>query len=846
MLTIFVALARALVGTALAAPAQLAVHSRAPGFDDPVLYPPEVFATDDVGGGEIRVGNPDANGAQAALVLEHTSVYAEVAAGLASVEMTQWFANPFDVPIEATYLLPLPEGAAVNHMDLVCGDRVVEGFVMERDEARAAYDAAKQDGRKAALLEQERDNLFRQSIANLCPGEEVEIRLRWVEQVAYEDGIYSWTLPMTVGPRFSPPWVEDAERIATPYADDGRRADVTVAIEEGLPVEGLWSDTHEVVVDDEGPWGAEVSLADGETIPNADFTLTWTLGGDVARASAVVTRPTADEPGYIALTVEPPGPGELDVSELRPRELIFIVDESCSMEGEPYEVAKAAINEALQQMTPRDTFNLVRFSEDTGTLFETSQPSTRETRAAAKDWMATFLGGGTYMERGLVAALDGDARPGAMRLVLMLTDGFVGDDDEIRKLTRQHLGKNRVFALGVSESPNRSLLSGLAEMGRGAVLYHRPGASIRTAVDTFYARIARPAMTDIRVDWGGIVVSESYPSRIPDLWAGQPLRVVSRYDADDATEANVTVSGIVGTHPYTITVPVTLPPVEPAHAAVATLWARQKVHDLDGAWPGHAEGARRDEIIDVALEHDLVTRYTSLVAIDDAPSTCGVAGVTIAAPNETPSDMSGLGMSGYGSGGGGFGYGYGTGLLGSRGSSKLMMHSLGTSAPVADSLGGDAEMAGLSDALIGVSGVQVSGGAGAEGRSLGASGAAPVVRPPVSAHYSVGVTTVEINPIIMGSLDKSLIEGTIKRHLNELRYCYQRELQKSPTLTGRVDVKFVIGANGSVMSAEIRRSTLANPVVEACIQSRFTHMLFPQPGGGGIVLVTYPFLFSPG
>ena len=646
MLAFITALPGALIGAALAGPSALATR----GFDDPILYAPEVFENDEVGGGEIRVGGPGPYGEQGALVLEHTSVYAEVAAGLASVELTQWFANPFDMPIEATYLLPLPEGAAVNHMDMVCGDRVVEGYVMERDEARAAYDAARREGRKAALLEEERENLFRQSIANLCPGEEIEIRLRWVEQVAYEDGVYTWTLPMTVGPRFSPPWVEDPERIATPYASDGRRADITVAIEEGLPVEGLWSDTHEIVVEDEGPWGAEVVLAAGNVTPNADFALTWTLGGEVARASAVVTRPTAAEPGYLALTIEPPGPGELDVSELRPRELIFVVDESCSMGGEPYEVAKAAINEALKHMTPHDTFNLVRFSEDTGTLFESSQPSTRSTRDAAKAWLAEFVGGGTYMERGLVAALDGNARPGSMRLILMLTDGFVGDDDEIRALTREHLGKNRVFALGVSASPNRSLLAGLAEMGRGAVIYHRPGASISNAVDTFYARIARPAMTDIRVDWGGIVVSESYPSRIPDLWAGQPLRVVSRYEAAGQEAATVTVTGIVGSRPTTITVPVTLLPVEPAHTAVATLWARNKVHDLDGAWPGHATGSRRDEIVDVALGHDLVTRYTSLVAVDDAPSGCGVAGVTVEAPNEKPSDMSerGLGMSGSG------------------------------------------------------------------------------------------------------------------------------------------------------------------------------------------------------
>ncbi|GDX80808.1 inter-alpha-trypsin inhibitor domain-containing protein [Deltaproteobacteria bacterium] len=760
---------------AVSSPAQ----ARVPGWDDPVLYPPEVSASDDVVGGELRVGEADASGVQNTLVLEHTSVYAEVSAGIVDVTMTQWFSNPYDVPIEATYLLPLPEGAAVNRMRLTCGGRVVDGFVAERGEARAIYEAAKADGRKAALLEETRNNLFRQSISNLCPGEEVEIEIGWVEQAALEDSVYSWTLPLTVGPRFSPPWVEDAAELVTPYADDGRRVDVSVAIEEGMPVEGLWSDTHDIGVVDEGAWGAEVAFAADVEIPNRDFALDWTLGGESVRAAVVAAWPDPDDDGYFALTVEPPGAGELDPGELRPRELVFLIDESCSMSGEPYEVAKAAVTQALRDMRPSDTFNVMRFSDDTASLFLESQPSTRDTRASATAWLEHFDSGATYMENGLRAALSGPARPNSMRLILLLTDGFVGDDDMIASVVRENLGNNRVFALGVSSSPNRSLLARVAEMGRGAVLYHRPGTSVKRAVDTFYQRIARPAFTDVVIDWGGLDVDEVYPSRTPDLWAGQVLRVVGRFSTENLDSADVVVSGYVGRRRVSLAATVDLAgALDDPHAGVATLWARRKVADLDGANPGHATGIRRDEIVDVALEHSLVTRYTSLVAVDEAPGTCGPGGVTVEVPNEAPSDMSTAGLLGYGSGGG---YGVGYGLAG-------------------------------------------GGRYAYRGRA------------------SIGVVASE--PMILGSIDHSLIDAVIKRNLAPIRYCYQRELQKNPALAGKVQTKFVVAADGSVASAEVRSSTLGSPEAEACLLGVLRRMAFPAPAGGGIVVVTYPFVFA--
>ena len=720
-------------------------QAAAPGFDDPVIYPAEVFAGEEPGGGQLSADTPDDNGVTSAFVLEHTSIVAEVTAGLARVTMVQWFQNPYDEPISATYRLALPPEAAVDRMELVCGDRHIDGIVLEREAARELYEEALLDGRKAALLEQERDNLFTQSIANLCPGEEVELRLQWVEPVAYEDGSYSWAMPLTVGPRYTPPWVEDGGRLTTPYDRDGHEVDVTVAIEEGLPVSSLWSDTHDIVVEEEGAWGAEVSLDIGDTIPNRDFELSWSLAGTRAAAAIVTSRPHPGEPGWLALTVEPPELGPSFVN--RPRELVFVVDQSCSMGGEPYEAAKAAVARSLRGMRRTDTFNLVRFSDSADTLYGPSQPSTPETRAAAATWLEGFTGGGTRMEKGLVAALDHAPTPGALRLVVLLTDGFVGQDAEVLRLVKAHLGASRIFGFGVSASPNRALFAQLVDVGRGAVVYHRPGRDIAEAVRTFEARIAHPAMTDVTVDWGGLRVTETYPSKIPDLWAGQPLRLYARYERAPI-DVTARVSGTIGTRRAVMELPVEVAPPDARHDSVVTAWARAKIADLTRRKSGEP---LRKAVVDVALEYGLVSRYTSLVAVDDELAACGPAGVTVRVPNRQPADMlGGFGaLGGYGTGSGSSGYGYG------------------------------------------------------------------------SAHFSsksVGsIATMSAEPMILGSIDKSYIDAVIKRSMAKLRYCYTEELQKDPSLQGKLTTRFVIAADGSVASAEVKASTLANAIVEGCV-----------------------------
>ncbi|MFT7521372.1 MAG: Ca-activated chloride channel family protein [Kiritimatiellia bacterium] len=693
------------------------------------------------------------------LVLEHTSVEAEVQVGLAVVSVRQTFSNPYHQPIDATYVFPLPNEAAVRSMQIACGGRTIVGEIMTSDHARDVFDTARHAGRRAALLEQQRSNVFTQEVASICPGQNVVVSLEYVEQLTYDRGRYELVFPTTIGPRFNPGNLNEPPLVLPTRGS--RTIDIEVDIAEGVAVQSLWSDSHDITIVDEGAWGAQIELTGADQIPNKDFTLGWTLAGERPRGS-VITSQTTEENGYIAVTVEPQI--LVDLAQQRKRELLFVLDASCSMRGRPWQSAVDTVDLAMTKMGPKDTFNLVKFSNAAGSLFETPQPATAQNIALAHTWLQHSPSGGSHMRAGIIHSLDmpGDAE--AMRLVLFLTDGYIGDEAGVFDAVERHLGDARLFSLGIGSSVNRTLLEGLAETGRGTVKYQLAGTPISETVSDFYARIAHPAMSDISVDFGDLEITEQYPSRIPDLWAGQPLRVVAKYRG--AGNTDVRVRGIVDGELYTISVPIDVDGGA-THEAVPTLWARRKIHDLTYDYEvEHDERSR--QITEIALEHHLVSQMTSLVAVEETASTCAASkGVNI--PSYQPAGVTGVG-------------------------------AWASIQPVPRSY------------------LRGSGAAGVQGQPLG-------------------------SPIILGSVDKSYVEQIVQRHMKAIRYCYQRQLQMNPGLTGKIVIKFVVNRAGSVTQAEVKSSTIHNKAVEDCLVARFESMKFP--GGTGEMVVSYPFIFRP-
>ena len=812
---------------------------------DPVIYPPEVSHEDAPSSGEVRTSHGGA------LVLRHTEVLAEIQAGLARVTLVQQFQNPYDEVLEATYLLPLPDDAAVDRMDLTVGDRLIEGWIMERQAARAAYDDAVADGRKAALLEQQRENLFEQAITGLCPGENVSITLQYTFQVDLEDGVYQLALPTTVGQRFAPPWMEEAgTHVWTPYSATGQELDVTVVIDEGMPVESLWSDSKTIEVIEESVWGAEVRLDPSDARPDVDFHLAWTLAGDQPRAAVVTHRPDPSEDGYLALTLEPQILG--DLYNAQARELLFVIDSSCSMRGRPYTTAQDTVLEALRTMRKDDTFNLVRFSGAATSLFDEPVRATPDNIARAKDWIGRFEGGGTHMDEGIIHSLNLPGNPEALRLVLLLTDGFISGERPMFEVVRENLGSSRLFALGVGGSVNRYLLEGLAEMGRGDVIYQLPGTPIKESVATFHERISHPGMTDISVDWGGLDVHESYPSRIPDLWAGQPLRVVARYDGGGPT--NVTVRGRVGREWMELTVPVDVPERTLEHEAVAQLWARRKIRDLEW-YPGELSPAEvREEVLDVALSHSLVSTYTSLVAIDDEPCACGKVERTLQVPHLVPAGVSGTGMGGFGTvgyGSGGTGYGYGMGshgvASGSAGGTLTRQASgslqYGAAMPSQGGIQG-AKIGGLGAGVGSLPSSAIGVGSGARPPTGSFSGSADLRSSDISRRSVARPASRPGPAVVLGSMDRTLISEVVQRNSPRFTAAYERELRKDPTLSGKLVVRFTLADDGSVSKVEVVTDTVGSEDFARSIEKLFLRMRFPAPSAGSEMVVTYPLVFN--
>lgn len=596
--------------------------------------------------------------------LKHTDVKAEITGFLARVTVTQEFENTSAEKIEAVYTFPLPHDAAVDDMTMLVGNRTVRGAIKTREEARAIYEAARTAGHVAGLLDQERPNIFTQSVANIMPGEKVKITISYVETLKYEDGSYEFSFPMVVGPRYIPGtpvgrqgggWardtdrVPDASRITPPVTPKGTRAghdiSIQVALDAGVPVENLQSKTHEVLMERPAPGRALVRLKENAVIPNKDFVLRYDVSG--RRIESAVLAHRAARGGFFTLILTPPE--RVSLEDVTPKELVFVLDTSGSMSGFPIEKAKETMKMALEGLYPRDTFNLITFSGDTHILFPEPVPATPENLAKAQEFLASRSGrGGTEMMKAIRAALDPSDKAGHIRIVCFMTDGYVGNDMEILSEVQRHPNA-RVFAFGIGSSVNRFLLSKMAEYGRGEAEFVGLNDDGSAAARRFHDRIRNPLLTDISLDWGGLPVTDVYPKRIHDMFSARPVIVSGRYAGP--ARGVVRLRGKTAGRDFVREVPVNLPASEPRHDVLATLWARARIDELMGQdyygiQQGRPRGDIREEITKLGLEFRLMTQFTSFVAVEEMIVTEGGQPRRIEVPVEMPEGVSYEGVFG--------------------------------------------------------------------------------------------------------------------------------------------------------------------------------------------------------
>jgi Ca-activated chloride channel family protein len=555
--------------------------------------------------------------------------------------VTQVFRNPTKDWVEATYVYPLATNGAVDTLKMVVGDRVIVGDVKERQQARVIYEQARRAGQKAALTEQERPNIFTNSVANIGPGETVLVQIEYQEPVHQSGNEYSLRVPLVVGPRYNPApiaqsvdfrpdgsgWgtsttdpVPDRTRISPQVLDPRTHqpinpTSITVRLQAGFPLGEIRSHHHAVKIDERDDTSRVVTLADGAVPADRDFELTWRPSAKKA-PSVGLFREHVGDADYLLAFVTPPSL-EQAMQKPLPREVVFVIDNSGSMGGTSIVQAKASLLYALGRLKPADRFNVIRFDDTMDVLFASSVPADAEYVGRATSFVSDLQArGGTEMVPAMRAALtDKLGETGMVRQVVFLTDGAIGNEQQLFETITAMRGRSRIFMVGIGSAPNTYLMTRAAELGRGAFTHIGAVEQVEERMRGLFAKLENPAVTGLSAKFSD-ANADVTPAIIPDVYRDEPLVLAAKLDK---LEGSFEIKGRIGDRPWSVTLPL-------KNAAegrgLSKLWANRKIGDAEVARTMREITAEEADktILALALQHQLVTRLTSLVAVDKTPS----------------------------------------------------------------------------------------------------------------------------------------------------------------------------------------------------------------------------------
>lgn len=562
--------------------------------------------------------------------LKHTEVLAKIAGNLSRVEVTQSFENPFTKPLEAIYVFPLPDVAAVDDMEIKIGDRVIKGNIKKREEAQQIYQQAKRQGRTAGLLEQQRDNIFTQSLANIKPGEQIDVTIRYTDSLKFEGGNYEFVFPMVVGPRYIPgtqidasgdtDQVPDASQITPPVMPpemrSGHDIGVTIEIDAGLKIANLCSTSHQLRVEEEGQI-TRVKLRGEDTIPNKDLIVRYQVSGD--NTQSTVLHESDNRGGHFAIYLIPAL--EYKSDEIVPKSVIFLMDTSGSQMGDPLLKCQELMRRFINGLNPHDAFTIIDFANTATYLSSKLLANTPQNRTLAINYVNRLqANGGTELMNGINAVMKFPPAPdGRLQSIVLLTDGYIGNDNEILAAVQQKLKPgNRLYSFGVGSSVNRYLLNRIAEIGRGTCQFVRQDESTEEVAEKFFRQINNPVLTNIEITWEGEGESPLiYPEIPPDLFAEQPLVLFGR--KRDRIPGNLHIRGIAaGGKEYQKTFHLIFEEnEEKGNPAVAQLWARSRIKDIMNQMLAVETKSGVDTVTETALTYQLLSQYTAFVAVSD-------------------------------------------------------------------------------------------------------------------------------------------------------------------------------------------------------------------------------------
>ncbi|HET6629633.1 MAG TPA: marine proteobacterial sortase target protein [Woeseiaceae bacterium] len=561
-----------------------------------------------------------------------TEIHVSVSGPIARTTVRQQFRNDGTDWVEGIYVFPLPGDAAVDRLRMRIGERFIEGEIREKERARKEYAAAKAAGKRTGLVEQQRANLFTTSLANLAPGATVVIEIEYLETLDYDDGAFSMRIPTTLTPRYIPGaplpdrqgsgWsadtaeVPDASLITPPVVtrSSHHRLTLHAEIDAGVPLESVVSRYHPITVTpDGGVYRVELSGAQAKL--DHDIELRWKPVAAGAPRATLISETVGGDTHYLLMILPPT---DAAAAPRMPRELVFIIDTSGSMYGTSLEQAKSALLLALGDLVPADRFNVIQFNSVTHALFGRSVGATAENIRAARDYVSGLVSnGGTEMRPALELALSEPPVETHLKQIVFITDGAVGNEAALYSLIASQLGAARLFTVGIGSAPNGWFMEKAAELGRGTATFISALHEVDEKMGRLFAKLARPQVTGIRVEWPG-QQAVAYPAVVPDLYAGEPIVVTARLPEPPRDGDLLRISGHSTTGGWSTELPLRGTRTRPG---VAALWARSRIADLlDQERRGGDAAPIRAAVVETALTHHLVSKYTSLVAVDKTPA----------------------------------------------------------------------------------------------------------------------------------------------------------------------------------------------------------------------------------
>ncbi len=728
------------------------------------------------------------------LPLLSTSARVSIAGVIADVVVHQVYKNSGRSPIEALYVFPASTRAAVYAMKMTIGERTIQARIKEREAARKAYEQAKSEGKTASLLEQQRPNVFQMNVANIMPGDSIVVEMKYTELLVPTEAIYEFVYPTVVGPRYSNQKASEAKDnkwVANPYLKEGEKSqtafDISVDINSGVPLQDVACLSHKTSINYDGKRDATITLDKSETNGgNRDYILRYRLSGNKIESGLMLYE--GKEENFFLAMVQPPG--RITQSMIPNREYLYVIDISGSMRGQPLDVSKSMMSSLLSKLRPTETFNILMFSGGSKVFSEQPITATRENIQKGLDFVSNARGGGgTQLVRALKRAMALPKAEKGSRSIVVITDGYVSFEKETFDVIRQNLNEANLFSVGIGSSVNRYLIEGMARAGSGEplVITLREKEDIEAKAEKFRNLIQYPVLTQIETRYNGFKVFDVEPLSLPDVFANRPILLYGKWKGEP--RGQMVLSGLSGEKQFKKVLDVKNTKPDQNNAALRYLWARHKIAMLSDFNKVLHTDEHKKEITELGLKYNLLTNYTSFVAIDSEVRNTSDTSVTVKQPLPLPE-----GVSNYAVGD----------------PRRAMSSTSGT----------------MNKSMIG----GLSGGYGKGSGDMLGIGVAPeeVKQSPVTkAEKALPRLVLDSVVVLKGTEKPAMFKKVLKQQLSSLRQCFSVS-SKATELKGYVRVKLELNQAGRIIGVKVLDATIKESRVLNCLKSKLKRLRFAQ------------------